>query len=224
MSAGFEGGMILLAAILIIARAIQEMISGPAVQKLDVGLMLITAAGVINGLVGLYLIRAGRNHGALTLVAGGKHLLSDAVTSIAVLVALLLVKLTNNPWIDPIAALAVAAYLARLAIQLLREAAGGLMDEQDVEDEKLLRDILDSHVGPSGATPRICSYHKLRHRHSGRYHWVDFHIMVPAHLDVAHGHEIASALEHEIERAVGEGNATAHVEPCADAQCALNCK
>ena len=54
---------------------------------------------------------------------------------------------------------------------------------QDTRDDELLKRILDAHLGPTGAEPRICSYHKLRHRHSGRYHWVDFHIMVPAGLE-----------------------------------------
>ncbi|MBC8105319.1 MAG: hypothetical protein H7Z14_01920, partial [Anaerolineae bacterium] len=75
------------------------------------------------------------------------------------------------------------------------------------------------HVGPNGKEPRICSYHKLRHRHSGRFHWVDFHIMVPRDWNIERGHQVASAIEYEIELAVREGNATAHVEPCADANC-----
>jgi divalent metal cation (Fe/Co/Zn/Cd) transporter len=94
------------------------------------------------------------------------------------------------------------------------------MDEQDVQDEQVLKDILDAHTGPQGKPPRICSYHKLRHRHSGRYHWVDFHIMVPATLSVREAHDIASAIEYEIELRLGEGNATAHIEPCADQSCA----
>jgi cation diffusion facilitator family transporter len=220
MSAGFEGGMILLAAILIIARAVEALISGPQVEKINIGLALIIAAGAINGIVGLYLVHAGRRSNAITLTAGGTHLLSDAMTSVAVIVALLLVKVTRMPVIDPIVAILVAVYLVRLASQLLTASAAGLMDEQDVADTQLLRGILDSHVGAAAKSPRICSYHKLRHRHSGRYHWVDFHIMVPADLDVARGHEIASAIEFEIEQALVEANATAHVEPCTDANCA----
>jgi divalent metal cation (Fe/Co/Zn/Cd) transporter len=81
----------------------------------------------------------------------------------------------------------------------------------------MLREILDAHVNGSG--PRICSYHKLRHRHSGRYHWVDFHMLVPAWWDIQRGHQIASSIEYEIEQALGVGNATAHVEPCGDEKC-----
>jgi divalent metal cation (Fe/Co/Zn/Cd) transporter len=83
----------------------------------------------------------------------------------------------------------------------------------------MLRQILNSHLAPGGKPPLICSYHKLRHRHTGRYHWVDFHLMVPASMDVARGHEIASEIEGEIERALGQGDATAHVEPCGTSDC-----
>jgi divalent metal cation (Fe/Co/Zn/Cd) transporter len=113
----------------------------------------------------------------------------------------------------------VSVYIARTGLRLVRQAVGGLMDRQDVEDEALLRRILDGHLGPAGAEPRICGYHKLRHRHSGRYHWVDFHITVPADWDIARGHKVASAIEYEIEQALGEGNATAHVEPCEERDC-----
>ncbi len=219
LSAGFEGGMILLAAAVIAFRAVEAMVTGPGAQRLDVGLVLVGVAGGVNGAVGLLLLRAGRRRGSIALVADGKHLLTDAITSAAVVAALLVMWLRPAwTWVDPIAALLVAAYIAVMGVGLLSHSTAGLMDRQDVADDRLLREILDAHV--SGATqPRVCSYHKLRHRHSGRYHWVDFHVMVPATWDVRRGHEVASAIEYEIEQALGEGNATAHVEPCVNPAC-----
>jgi cation diffusion facilitator family transporter len=220
LSAGFEGGMILIAALVIVQRAVEEMIRGPGVHQVNIGIWLILLAGVINGMVGLYLVRAGKRGGSATLLADGKHLLSDAVTSLAVLAALVILHFVPTwTWIDPIAAILVAIYISVMAIGLLSESAAGLMDRQDVRDAELLARILDSHLAPSGKPPQICSYHKLRHRHSGRYHWVDFHIMVPATWTIARGHEAASAIEYEIEQALGEGNATAHVEPCGEETC-----
>ena len=93
------------------------------------------------------------------------------------------------------------------------------MDQQDIGDTRTIRGILDQHISPAGLEPHICSYHKLRHRHSGRYHWVDFHLVVPASLHIDEGHRIASSIEHEIELALGEGNATSHVEPCTQVDC-----
>jgi cation diffusion facilitator family transporter len=219
LSAGFEGGMMLLAAVVMVVRAIEVIWRGPVIEQLDLGLLLIAAAMLINGLVGWYLVRLGRRSGSLVLEADGRHLFSDAVTSAGVLAALAIVRMTGWTYADPIAALAVAAYVVWVALGLLGRSSAGLMDRQDMEDERLLKNILDAHLGTDGRPPRICSYHKLRHRHSGRYHWVDFHIMVPAHWDIDRGHQVASALEYEIEQALHIGNATAHVEPCTDETC-----
>jgi len=220
MSAGFEGGMILLAAFIIIVRAIQAFVQGSRITSLDAGLTLMVVAAVVNGVVGKHLVAAGKRAGSVTLTADGRHLLSDAVTSVGVVAALVAVRVTGWRYFDPIAAVILAIYIGMMALRVLNEAVGGLMDKQDAADERMLRDILDSHVGPSGKQPQICSYHKLRHRHSGRYHWVDFHIVVPANWNITYGHEVASAIEYEIEQALGEGNATAHVEPCIDPACA----
>jgi cation diffusion facilitator family transporter len=220
LAAGFEGGMILLAAAVIAWRAVESLIHGPAVARLDLGLLLILIATIVNGAIGLLLMRTGKRNGSITLEADGKHLLSDAITSIAVVVILLLVRFTGASILDPIGAILIAFYLVWVSIDLLRRSAAGLMDAQDAADDAILREILDSHISADGKSPRICSYHKLRHRHTGRYHWVDFHVMVPAEYDVKQGHDIASAIEGEIERALDVGDATAHIEPCTDETCA----
>jgi cation diffusion facilitator family transporter len=221
LSAMFEGGMVLLAAIFIFIRTLDAIWHGELVQEqqLDFGLALVLLALAVNGSVGLYLIRTGRKQRSMTLEADGKHLLSDAITSVAVLVALVLVRLTGWVYFDPITAVLLGAYIAWMAIGLMRQSGARLMDRQDPQDMRLLSDLLNAHVGPAGVEPRICAYHKLRHRHTGRYHWVDFHIQVPATWTINHAHEVAGAIEGEIERALGEANATAHVEPCPDAHC-----
>jgi cation diffusion facilitator family transporter len=217
---GFEGGMVFLASLISIGKAILALLYGGLnVENLGPGILVLSAALAFNAMAGLYLIRIGRRTGSVTLHADGRHLLSDAVTSVVALAALVLVRLTGRQWIDPVAAILVAVYIAGIGLALMRYSAGGLMDRQDKADQLLLQEILESHVGTSGREPHICSYHKLRHRHSGRYHWVDFHIMVPADWDVRSGHEVASRIEYEIEQALGEGNATAHVEPCKTDDC-----
>lgn len=219
MSAGFEGGMIFLAALVIGFRAIESMVQQPALERLDWGLVLMGLAMAVNGGLGVFLIRLGRKHQSLVLEADGHHLFSDAITSAAAIAALIVVRMTGWKLADPITALLIAVYIIVIAISLLRRSAAGLLDEQDHEDERLLTGILDSHLAPAGRPPLICSYHKLRHRHSGRYHWVDFHLVIQPDLTVDQGHAIASAIEYEIECALGEGNATAHIEPCPDQQC-----
>lgn len=223
LSAGFEGGMMMLAALLMVAEAVGKILHRSPINQVDYGLLLMTFAMLVNGLVGGLLIRQGKASGSIALQADGKHLLSDAVTSVVVLVTLGIIRFTGWWWADAVGAILVAAYIIWMAADLLRGSAAGLMDQQDRSDDAMIRKIIDSHLSPNGTSPRICSYHKLRHRHSGRYHWVDFHIMVPANLSIQEGHKIASTIEYEIELALGEGNATAHVEPCEAKDC-VACK
>ena len=223
LSAGFEGGMILIASVVILVESVRAIVhnAGPSVDHLQWGFVSVAVAMVVHFVLGIYLIRAGKRHRSLTLEADGRHLLSDAITSAMALAALVAVKLTKWQYFDPIGAIGVAVVIGRTGLHLLGRSAAGLMDKQDQEDDLLLREILDAHLAPGGGEPQICSYHKLRHRHSGRYHWVDFHIRIPAHWDIARGHQIASSIESEIERALGEGDATAHIEPCGNAGCKL---
>ena len=225
LSAMFEGSLVLLAAVFILFRTVDAMWTGELVreQQLGFGLWLVTLALLVNGAVGLYLIRTGRKRGSMTLEADGKHLMSDALTSIAVLVGLGLVKVTGWRFFDPLTALLIGIYIGFMAIGLLRGSAGRLMDMQDLADAKLLTMILNGHLAREGREPRICAFHKLRHRHSGRYHWVDFHIILPATCTIQSGHAAAQAIEDEIERALGEGEATAHVDPCVAKECP-NCQ
>jgi cation diffusion facilitator family transporter len=225
LSAMFEGSMILAAAAFILFRTGDAIWTESFVQEqhLDLGLLLVVVALVINGLVGLYLIRTGRRQGSMTLEADGRHLMSDALTSVAVLVALAMVRITGWSWFDPITAVLIGVYIGLMALSLLRRSFAGLMDQQEPEDVQLLTTLLGRHVGSLGQEPRICDYHKLRHRHSGRFHWVDFHIMVPAAWTIDHGHAVAKAIEDELQRELGEADATAHVEPCEAPGCP-NCQ
>jgi cation diffusion facilitator family transporter len=223
ISASFEGGMILLAAVAILAKGIDDLVHTPTIRanRLDVGMALMAVALVVNGLVGLNLIRIGRKQDSMTLVADGKHLMTDSLDSVAALIGVGIVRVTGWTAADPITALLIAGYIGWMGVGLLHNSLGGLMDRQSLADDHLLKKILDSHVGPSGAAPQICSFHKLRHRHSGRVHWIDFHIRVPAILHVREGHAIATAIENEVCQALGEANAIAHVEPCTTQDCAV---
>jgi cation diffusion facilitator family transporter len=220
VSAALEGLLIIVAAAMIFVRTLDTLLYHHVlVNDIGIGLCMLVLAILGNGLLGKMLIRTGRRIQSITLEADGKHLQADAVTSMAAAVALLIVRFTGWAYADPIIALLIAAYFARLGVALLQRAGGGLMDRQDMDDERLIHGILTSHVGATGTPPLICSFHKLRHRHSGRYHWVDFHIMVDPTMSVGAGHGVASAIEYEIEQALGEGNATAHIEPCDDPEC-----
>lgn len=215
LSAAVEGAMILVAAGSIAFYAVYDLVTGFESQNLDRGVGLVAFAAVVNGVVGVLLVRRGKRSGSIALEASGHHLLTDTITSVVVLAALGIVILTGLKWLDPVAALLVTAWLVRVGVRLVRRSVAGLMDEQDLHDDAAIRSLIQSHVGQE-----ICGFHALRHRHTGRYHWVDFHMLVPAATPVYDAHDTASAIEFEIEKLLGEADATAHIEPCRDAACA----
>lgn len=220
LSAALEGGMIAIAAAAIMLRSVDALLRGEvALQSIDAGLALLVVTVVVNGAVGGALRRIGRRGGSPALAADGMHLLSDAVTTLVAISALLVVRLTGWTWIDPASAIVVAIGIGVMGVRVVRRALGDLVDEQDPRDAAAVESILASHCGPEGLEPRICSWHALRVRHVGREHWIDFHMMVPAGSDVRSAHAAASAIEHEIERRIGPGDATAHIEPCEDPAC-----
>lgn len=223
MSAGFEGGMILLAAVLIIVRAGEALALRQAPMALMLGVAATAFSTILCAATGAILKHRGSAEGSIAVEADGIHLLSDAVTGFAVMVALIAVRLTGWNWLDPLAAIGVSFWIIIQGLTLMRRAAAGLMDEQDAGDADMLARILNAHIGPEAKEPRICSFHKLRHRHSGRQHWVEFHIQVPGSWNVEEGHRVATAIEMEIERELKQTSATAHLEPCVEPEC-TGCK
>jgi cation diffusion facilitator family transporter len=219
LSAAFEGGMIFLAGIMMVFKAIDSLQHGIKPEQVGWGLALMAFAMLVNGVVGLYLVRLGKKTGAMALEADGHHLMSDVITSIVAVITLLLMQWTGIWWLDPIGAMLIAFYIGWMGIKLVKRAADGLMDRQDTQDEQTTRKIIESHIGAAGKDPKICGFHKLRHRHTGRYHWIDVHITVNPNLSVRESHDAASKIEKEIEKDLGEADATAHIEPCKG--CAL---
>ena len=202
LSAGFEGAMISAAALLIFYEAVRQMMFGVRIENLGFGIAVTAAA-------------AGHQSGARTLPrllwenaadrpllrANGMHVLTDVWSSVAVLVALGLYKSTGWVWWDPIAAMLAAVNILRVGYKLIRESLGGLLDESDPAMEKRLRELLDSR----GRRNADLSYHNFRHRHSGRNHWVEFHLVFDDTLTVGEAHEAATEIEATHRRSPAPG-------------------
>jgi len=209
LAAGFEGTLIGIAGLAIGYEAVQRIIEPQPIRHLFTGIWMLAGVGVLSLLLAIYIYRSGKRLECLPLIADGKHLFTDAASTLGAVIALLLVKWTGYAWIDPVAALIMAALILRTSWHLVLEAVHGLMDHTDPDDDELIRDILDQQI----TAGHIHGYHKVRHRHTGSFHWVDLHIQINPDLTVKQGHEIASAIELRIERALGNANASAHVEP-----------
>lgn len=209
LSAGFEGAMISAAAVLIFYEAVRQMIFGVKIENLGFGIAMTAAAAGINLVLGLSLLAVGKRSGSPLLRANGHHVLTDVWSSAAVLVALGLYKFTGWVWWDPIAAMLAALNILRVGYKLIRESLGGLLDESDPAAEKRIRDLLDGEV-----SDRKLSYHNFRYRHSGRTHWVEFHLVFDDDLTVGEAHVSATAIEASVAKLLHpDGRVISHLEP-----------
>lgn len=209
LSSGFEGAMISAAAMLILYEAVRQTIFGVSISNIGFGAIITAAAAVINLLLGLSLIRIGKVSGSPLLRANGMHVLTDVWSSIAVLVALALIHWTHWLWWDPIAAVLAALNIFRVGYRLIRESLGGLLDETDPVVERRICDLLDREVGQ-----RDLSYHNFRHRHSGRTHWVEFHLVFGDDLTIGQAHEAATEIEASVAALLHpNGRVISHLEP-----------
>jgi len=193
-SAGFEGAMIILAALYIIFESIHKWMTGLQLENLGMGTALIVVAAVVNGGLGVYLLWLGRRNNSLILEANGKHTLTDCWTSIAVLVGVTLVWLTKWLPFDPICGILMACNILWSGFGLVKSAFWGLMDRADAEAQKQLVAILDRETQQRGLT-----YHHLRHRHIGDAHWVELHLVFPEGVSLTQAHRVATEIERVIE-------------------------
>jgi cation diffusion facilitator family transporter len=216
-SAAFEGGLIAFAAVLIAYEVVLSLLRGPELRALDLGVAIVLGAGIMNLLLGWYLIRTGRRHDSLALVADGRHVLTDFYTSAGIVAGLLLVRFTGLAWLDPLVAAVVALNLLWTGFRLVRVAAGGLLDEEDPALLDRLLKVLGPHLG--GGVIRV---HHLRAIRAGRFHHVDAHLVVPEFWSVERAHELTEDLADRVVKELGvEGEMTLHTDPCHRAYCAI---
>ena len=216
-SAAFEGGLIAFAAVLILYEVVLSLVVRLQVRELDTGLLIISGAGLANLALGLFLVRTGRKHQSLTLLADGQHVLSDFWTTVGIVVGLLLVRVTGIWWLDPLVAAVVAVNLMWTGFRLVRHAAGGLLDEEDTLLLNRLLGVLGGHVGQG-----IIRVHHLRAIRAGRFHHVDAHLVVPEFWSVDRAHEVAEDLADRVIRALGvDGELIFHTDPCHRAYCPM---
>lgn len=212
VSAGFEGLMIILAAIFIIYESIRKWVYGLEIQNLDTGLLLTGAALLINGALGYYLIIVGKRRDSLILRANGKHVLTDAWTSLGVVIGVALTWLTGWLPLDPICAIIVATNILVAGIGLMKESFAGLMDKSDPNLDKKIREILDAAC----QTENI-SYHSLRHLNTGEGYRVDFHLLFEDEMSIRNAHRIATKLENRIKDIYKSSiEVSTHLEPKRD--------
>lgn len=213
LSAGAEGLMIVVAAAVIVYSAIDRLLHPAPLADLGIGLAITLVATVINAVVGLLIVRAGRRHRSWTLVADGQHLLTDVWTSVGVVVGVALVIVTGWQPLDSLVALAVAVNIVWVGWRLVRQAGRGLMDHALPDaDEAAVRAAL----AVIAARDPAIAFHELRTREAGQERFVSVHVLVPGSWTVAHGHDLLEDVEQAITRALPGTRVHTHLEPRED--------
>jgi len=214
-SSGLEGGLIILAAFMILVEAVPGFFAPAPPRNLGYGILLLLGSGGGNCLVGLYLLRSGKKYKSEALAADGHHLLTDFYTSGGVVVGLTLVRLTGLTWLDPLTACLVAVNILVPGIRLVRRAVRNLMNEADPEFLGRVVEALNRLKQPGWLHP-----HKLRGIRSGRYHHIDLHISLPRHWTLDRVHQVEQEISDTLLAEIGEeGDVMVHVDPCEDTYC-----
>ena len=210
-SSGVEGGLILVAAVSIGIAAVQRLITPKPLEAVGVGLLVSAAASVVNLIVALLILRAGRKHNSITLESNAHHLLTDVWTSVGVIVGVGLVVMTNWLWLDPVLALLVAANIVWTGIQIVRRSIAGLMDiALPAGDMAAVRRVLQTYEQTG------IQFHALRSRQAGARKFVSTHVLVPGVWTVQSGHELLDRIEADIRRTLPNSVLFTHLESLDD--------
>jgi cation diffusion facilitator family transporter len=208
LAAVFEGALILVAALAVFHAAWGAWNNPRVVSHDPLGYGLNVLAGVLNGAWCWLLITRGRKLRSPALVADGQHLLTDVISSLGVLMALVVSVATGLPWLDPLLAGLVGVNILVSGWKLMQSSFGGLMDEAAAPEE--LEEIR-AIIGREGEG--AMEAHDLRTRHSGPATFIEFHLVVPGDMRVDRAHDICDRIEAGLREAFSGAIITIHVEP-----------
>lgn len=207
-SSGFEGVLILVAALAIIAAAVQRFRVPQPLESLGWGLGLSLISTAMNGALAWAMLRKAREHRSMALEGDARHLFTDVWTSVGVVLGLLAVGATGWLWLDPVVAIAVAANIAREGVSLIRRSVDGLMDSA-LEPQVLaeIQKTLD------GFRHHVLRFDHLSSRRAGSRRFVDLHMHLPGHWSLGRAAALRTSVEQALMSAVPGLRATIQLLP-----------
>ena len=207
LSCAVEGVLVLFAALLIIQTAYERLNNPIELVSIDLALFLSLLATAGNGLLAWGLMRTSEETGSLALEGDAKHLLSDVISSGAVVIGLFIGQMLNIPVLDPLMALAVSVIVIKMGGEMVYKAGRGLMDESCPEAEEKIRAVMDRHQH------QFIDYHNLRTRKSGDIVYAELHLSVDGQMSVQEAHDFTDHLEEDLANEVSNVEITIHIEP-----------
>ncbi|HTM98091.1 MAG TPA: cation diffusion facilitator family transporter [Pedobacter sp.] len=214
-SAFVEGVLISIAGIIIILKSGYDLLYTNEIAQLYDGAIIIGATGLINLIVGFYLINTGKKNNSITLEADGKHLLTDSITSGGLVLGIILIQLTQIYWLDGVISIAMGSYIIFNGYKLTRRSVGGLMDESNIELVKDIVEILQENRQDSWI-----DVHNLRAQQYGADLHIDCHVTLPYYFDLNVVHQQISNIDQLINLSrVYQTELFIHADPCLPACC-----
>ncbi len=223
ITASVEGILIGVAGIMIIFEAASRLGKPPEVLKLDWGIILMIFTAGVNYMMGRYSIRQGVLNKSVALVSGGKHLISDTYTTIALIGGLFVFYLTGYQWVDSVMAILFGIFILYTGYTVLKSTINGLMDEADV-------DVLNILVDTITQKRRLTwiNIHKLTYLKFGHVSHVDLHLTLPWYYNMNEANKEIVILKDIIRKNLPEDEIDISIqsEPCTSkmcGQCNLSC-
>lgn len=184
VTSGIEGALIAIAGIMIIYEGINSLITGKVLNKLDWGIWIIAATAIVNYYLGYISIKKGKRENSLVLISSGKHLQSDTITTLGVVISLVIVYFTKIYWIDSAVALVFGAYIIFVGYKIVRKSLSGIMDEQDPD---LLNQIV--HILENNRKTEWIDIHNMKIQQFGASLHIDAHITLPWYYTLRDAHK-----------------------------------
>ncbi|MEO6069707.1 MAG: cation diffusion facilitator family transporter [Chitinophagaceae bacterium] len=217
ISAAVEGTLVLSAGAVIIYSAVRNLFLPQVVSQINTGIYLIATTAIVNWLLGYISFHQGKKNNSLALIASGKHLQTDAYSTFAIIVGLILIAVTNKIWIDSAVAIGFGAYIIFTGYKIIRTSLAGIMDEADMILLDKMVDLLNKNK-----LPNWVDLHNLRVIKYGNVLHVDCHLTVPWYLNVHQAHEEIDRLASLIRKDFGESlELFVHSDGCLYFQCPI---
>lgn len=217
ISAGIEGGLVFLAGLVIIWRAVQALLSHQELHDLDIGIALASVAGGLNLVMGLVLKRRGKHAHSITMEASGAHLLSDAWSTVAMIVGLVLIHFTCLLWLDQLFAIVFACYIMFTGFRVFRRSVAGIMDEADMGLGSSVIVLVEAN-----RQPQWVDLHNFRMIKYGALLHIDCHVTLPWYYSLEKAHHEINAMEQLVNERIGrEVELFIHMDPCLPSSCAI---
>jgi len=217
ISAAVEGTMIGAAGAIILYKAIQHLIHPVELQKIDYGIILVAATAVINYIMGYFCLRTGQKNNSAALIASGRHLQADTVSTVGIIAGLALLYFTGFGWIDSAVAILFGSYIIFTGYRIIRSSIAGIMDEADI---KLLNRMVQALN--KNRRENWIDLHNLRVIKYGSVLHVDCHLTVPWYLNVHEAHGEIDVLAGLIRKEFGESlELFVHSDGCLPFSCRI---